>query len=122
MTYSLAAVVAVLAALACDWLVLRTRLVRRRAFWTAYAILFGFQLAANGVLTGLGVVRYDHRRIIGWRIAHAPVEDLLFGFAMIVLTLSTWVFLGRVAVPRAPTAPRAMPPQRGAAHRPRRGG
>lgn len=122
MTYSLAAVVAVLAAFAGDWLVLRTRLVCRRAFWTAYAILFGFQLAVNGVLTGLGVVRYDHRRIIGWRIAHAPVEDLLFGFAMILVTLSTWVFLGRVAARHAPTAPRAEPPRRGVAHRPRRGG
>jgi lycopene cyclase domain-containing protein len=122
MTYSLAALVAVSVALVCDVLVLRTGMVRRRAFWTAYAILFGFQLIVNGVLTGLGVVRYDHRRIIGWRIAHAPIEDLLFGFAMILVTLSTWVFLGRAAATRVPTAHRAAPRQHGVAHPPRRDG
>ena len=57
-----------LGALAVDLLVLRTGLVRRRAFWTAYAILFGFQLLVNGVLTGLRVVRYDPAAIpaSGW--------------------------------------------------------
>jgi lycopene cyclase domain-containing protein len=37
-------------------------------------------------------VRYDRDRIIGWRIAYAPVEDLLFGFALVTITLSLWVF------------------------------
>ena len=120
--YSLAAIVAVCVAAFVDVVVLRTRMLRRRAFWTAYAILFGFQLAVNGVLTGLGVVRYDVRRIIGWRIVHAPVEDLLFGFAMILITLSVWVFLGRVDATREPTAHRAAPPPPGVARRPRRGG
>jgi lycopene cyclase domain-containing protein len=49
------------------------------------------------VLTGLPVVRYDADVIIGWRYASAPVEDLLFGFAMVLLSLSTWVWLGRRA-------------------------
>jgi hypothetical protein len=49
------------------------------------------------VLTGVPVVRYDPNVIIGWRIAYAPVEDLLFGFALVLLTLSTWVWLGRRA-------------------------
>jgi lycopene cyclase domain-containing protein len=113
-TYSLTALVAVLAAIAVDFVVLRTRLVARRAFWTAYAILIGFQLFVNGVLTGLGVVRYDPRRIVGLRIAHAPVEDLLFGFALILVTLSVWVYLGRVSASRAPLARRVQPPQRDA--------
>lgn len=95
MSYTELVVIAVLAALALDLLVLRTRLVRRRAFWTAYAILAGFQLLVNGTLTGLRVVRYDPSTIIGLRLAYAPVEDLGFGFALILLTLSLWVRAGR---------------------------
>ena len=97
MSYTELVIVAVLAALALDLLVLRTGLVRRRAFWTAYAILAGFQLLVNGTLTGLRIVRYDPAAITGLRIAYAPVEDLGFGFALILLTLSLWVRAGRAA-------------------------
>jgi lycopene cyclase domain-containing protein len=94
-TYTGLVVLAILAALALDLLVLRTTLVRRRAFWAAYAILAGGQLLVNGTLTGLRVVRYDPDTILGLRIAYAPVEDLGFGFALILLTLSLWVRAGR---------------------------
>lgn len=95
MTYTELVVGAVLAALALDVFLLRTALVRRRAFWVSYAILAGFQLLVNGTLTGLRVVRYDPDAIIGLRVAFAPVEDLGFGFALILLTLSCWVRAGR---------------------------
>ena len=95
MSYTGLVVLAILAALALDLLVLRTTLVRRRAFWAAYAILAAGQLLVNGTLTGLRVVRYDPDTILGLRIAYAPVEDLGFGFALILLTLSLWVRAGR---------------------------
>ena len=95
MMYTLLAVLGVLTAAAVDVLVLRTILLRSKAFWVAYAIVLFFQLAVNGLLTGLPVVRYDPAAIIGWRLVYAPVEDVLFGFAMIVVTLSVWVSLGR---------------------------
>ena len=95
MTYSTSVLLGVAGALAVDLLVLRTRLVFRRAFWMAYAIVLYFQLAVNGLLTGLKIVRYDPSTIIGWRVAYAPVEDLLFGFALALTTLSVWVSLGR---------------------------
>jgi lycopene cyclase domain-containing protein len=95
MNYTLLAVLGVVLALVIDLAVLRTTLVARRAFWVSYAIVFCFQLLVNGVLTGLPVVRYDEQRIIGWRLANAPVEDLLFGFAMVLSTLAIWVWLGR---------------------------
>jgi lycopene cyclase domain-containing protein len=96
-TYTLAAVLGVVAAVLMDVLVLRTALVGRRAFWTAYGIVLLFQLAVNGLLTGLRIVRYDSSAILGWVIAYAPVEDVLFGFAMALATLSLWVWLGRRA-------------------------
>ncbi len=94
MSYTLLAVFAVLVAAVLDEL-LGTRMLRRRAFWTAYAIVLAAQLVVNGLLTGLSIVRYDPHRIIGWRLAWAPVEDLGFGFAMVTVTLTLWVWWGR---------------------------
>ena len=97
MTYSALAVAAVVAVLVVDLAVLRTRLVTRRVFWAAYAIVLAFQLLVNGVLTGRGVVTYDPAAIWGVRIAYAPVEDLLFGFALVTLTLASWAAVNRRA-------------------------
>jgi lycopene cyclase domain-containing protein len=101
-TYSEIAVTAVVAVLVVDLAVLRTRMVTRRVFWVAYAIVIAFQLLVNGVLTGRRVVTYDPSEIWGPRIASAPVEDLLFGFALVTLTLASWAAVNR----RANTAPR----------------
>jgi lycopene cyclase domain-containing protein len=107
-TYTQLALVAVVASVALDVAVLRTGLVRRRAFWVPYLIVLGFQLITNGILTGTRIVRYDGAAIIGsstgsttpaflgdGRIAWAPVEDLLFGFSLVLQTLAWWVFWGR---------------------------
>jgi lycopene cyclase domain-containing protein len=94
MSYTLLAVLGVAAAVLVDLVVLRTRLLTTKAFWVAYLIIVFFQLVTNGVLTGVPIVRYDPSAILGWHLVFAPVEDLLFGFALIVLTLSTWVRLG----------------------------
>ena len=104
MTYTAAALLGMAGALAVDLLVLRTRLVTRAVFWATYPIIIGFQLLSNGILTGRGIVIYDPAAILGWRIAFAPVEDLLFGFAMVLFTLSLWVWLGRRGVQREPAA------------------
>lgn len=111
MTYTWLVVVGLLGAAACDLALLRTRLLTRKAFWVSYAIMVGFQLLVNGVLTGLRIVQYDRDTILGPRLAYAPVEDLGFGFALILLTLSCWVALGRRA---------AGLPVRGSAARPGR--
>lgn len=130
MTYTQLAVIGVLAAVGLDLWILRTRLLTRRAFWAAYAIIVFFQLLTNGVLTGFRIVRYDGAAILGsttpetgpppfigdGRLVFAPVEDLLFGFALVMLTLVMWVWWGRRGLQRTPYA---GPPMRGfpGAHR-----
>ncbi|AEV82604.1 lycopene cyclase [Actinoplanes sp. SE50] len=104
MTYTTAAVLGVLAALTLDVLILRTRLVGRLVFWATYPIIFVFQLISNGILTGRDIVMYDPAAILGPRLVHAPVEDLLFGFALVLGTLSLWVALGRRGIQRTPRA------------------
>jgi lycopene cyclase domain-containing protein len=104
MSYTMAALLGAAGAVAVDLAVLRTRLVSRPVFWATYPIIIFFQLLSNGVLTGRKIVRYDADAILGIRLAYAPVEDLLFGFALVLLTLSVWVWLGRRGVQRAPLA------------------
>ncbi len=103
MTYTQLALLGVVLAVVVDLALLRTRLLTRASFWTAYAIVVFFQLLTNGWLTGREIVRYDAGAIIGdadpqflgdGRIAYAPVEDLLFGFALALWTLGWWTWLG----------------------------
>jgi lycopene cyclase domain-containing protein len=94
-TYTALAATGVVVVVLLDLLVVRTRLLTTRVFWLSYVIVVAFQLLVNGVLTGFDIVVYDPDAILGVRIAFAPVEDLLFGFAMTVTTLMAWTLLGR---------------------------
>jgi lycopene cyclase domain-containing protein len=112
-TYTQLALVAVVVAALLDIAVFRTTMVRRRSYWVAYVIVLFFQLVTNGVLTGFSIVRYSGNDILGsgqvvfvghGRLAYAPVEDLLFGFAIVLVTLSLWVWWGRRGVQYEPLA------------------
>jgi lycopene cyclase domain-containing protein len=112
-TYTALSGLMVVATVVLDLVVLRTRLLARSDFWTAYAIVVCFQLLTNAWLTGRGVVAYDSSAVLGWRLAFAPVEDLLFGFALVLQTLAWWVWWGRrLSRGRAPgePAPAPVPP------------
>ncbi|WP_433377350.1 lycopene cyclase domain-containing protein [Actinoplanes sp. CA-142083] len=98
MTYTAAAVLGVLVAAVLDLFVFRVGLLKRVVFWATYPIIVLFQLLSNGILTGRDIVMYDPAAILGWRLVYAPVEDLLFGFAMVLLTLDLWVWWGRRGV------------------------
>lgn len=128
MSYTLLSLLALLVVVVADSAVFRTRLITRKVFWVSYAIIICFQLIVNGILTGLRIVRYDGSAILGsstsaaqpppflgdGRIAFAPVEDLLFGFSLVLLTLMLWVVWGRLGIQRAPAAgPPRLPPSRG---------
>ena len=101
--YTAAATIAVLFAIGTDLLVLRTSLVRSRTWWTAYGIVVFFQLLSNGWLTGRGIVRYRDDAIVGserivflgdGRLVYAPVEDLAFGFALVLMSCAAWAWTG----------------------------
>ena len=95
MSYTAIAICAVLAAIALDLLIIRSDLLKRKAFWTSYAIILPFQLLTNWWLTSRNIVMYQSSTILGPRIASAPIEDLLFGFALVLSVLSMWVYWGR---------------------------
>jgi hypothetical protein len=123
MTYTQIALLAALIMIAADIYVFKTKLLFRRVFWISYSIVVFFQLVTNGILTGFGIVKYDGAAIIGstspqdgsppmlgdGRIMFAPVEDLFFGFSLVLLTLVLWVWLGRTGIQRNP---RSGPPRK----------
>ena len=61
-------------------------------------ICYAFMIAVNGWLTKLTapIVLYDADATTGWRFPwDIPVEDYLFGFALIVLTILLWERAGQ---------------------------
>ena len=95
MVYTQIAILALIFAVIVDLLIIKTRLTRKKVFWTSYAIILPFQLITNWWLTSRNIVMYSPEAILGIRIASAPVEDLMFGFSLVLLVLNLWVFWGK---------------------------
>ncbi len=95
--YTWASLTAIVVAVIVDLAVLRTGLLRTRLFWASYGIVLFFQFIVNGILTGLNIVQYSPDVILGVRVFYAPLEDIGFGFGLVTLVLSCWVWLGRRA-------------------------
>ena len=95
MSYTFTALIFLAMSIALDLFLTRVCLVRRRAFWTSYAIILPFQLLTNWWLTSRDIVMYRSGAILGVRIAAAPLEDLLFGFALVLSVLTIWIRIGR---------------------------
>ena len=96
MTYTGLAIFTLVTALLIEGMALKTGLLKRPQFYISYAIVVFFQLVTNGYLTGREIVLYDSDVILGLRIVFAPVEDLLFGFSLVFLTMAVWTKIGQV--------------------------
>jgi len=92
MIYSDIALSAVFVSVVLDLFLLKSRMMTRGIFWITYFLILPFQLLTNWWLTSNRIVMYSDTEIIGQRLAGAPIEDLLFGFSMILLTISAWEY------------------------------
>jgi lycopene cyclase domain-containing protein len=101
LSYTVLAFTSVLVALLLEWRVIRSGLLKTSSFYLAYLIVLGFQLLTNGYLTSNEIVQYNEETIIGLRLAFAPLEDLLFGFSLVMLTMAVWVRLGANDISKA---------------------
>jgi lycopene cyclase domain-containing protein len=91
--YTVPAVVSALAVGVLELAVLHTGLFRRPAYWLSMVIVVGFQILTDGWLTKLSapVVVYDNRQTSGIRFPwDIPIEDFLFGFALVTAVLLLW--------------------------------
>ena len=95
MNYTVIALTSSITLALIDLTLLKHSLLKTKYFWTSYAIIVPFQLLTNWWLTSRGIVTCSADAIIGLRIASAPVEDLFFGFTLILGVLHMWEFYGR---------------------------
>jgi len=92
--YTLPAIISVIVVCVLEWAVLRTGLFRKPAYWISMVIVFGFQILVDGWLTKLSapIVIYNERHTSGLRFPwDIPVEDFLFGWALVTGVLLLWV-------------------------------
>ncbi|MBM4159753.1 MAG: lycopene cyclase domain-containing protein [Ignavibacteria bacterium] len=100
--YTLLAVLGAVAAVALD-LLLRTYLVRQLRFWIFWGVMGFMTFIINGYLTWRPIVEYGESFCLGVRIFTIPVEDFLFGFALITSNIVLWeYFTRRFCVPERP--------------------
>jgi lycopene cyclase domain-containing protein len=91
--YTVPALLAVAVVCVLEFAVLRTGLFGRAAYWISMAIVLAFQIPVDGWLTKLSapIVIYDERHTAGVRFPFdIPVEDFLFGWAMVTAVLLLW--------------------------------
>jgi lycopene cyclase domain-containing protein len=102
--YTVLAVAAAVVVVAVEFGWWRTGLLRSPSYWASLGIALAFMVPVNGWLTKLSdpVVRYDADRVTGWRFPwDIPVEDFVFGIALLTLVLLRWVRVGHSAAPPA---------------------
>jgi lycopene cyclase domain-containing protein len=91
--YTVAALVSCLVVVTLELAVFRTGIFRRGPYWIAMGICFFFMVWVNGWLTKLSapIVLYDPDMKTPWRFPwDIPVEDYLFGFALLTMTMVLW--------------------------------
>jgi lycopene cyclase domain-containing protein len=89
--YTILAVASVVLALLLDrWL--RTSVIRKPAFWIALGVMFFFKIPSNGYLTWRPIVLYNPDYFLGIRLWTIPVEDFLYGFGLIMMTIVLWEY------------------------------
>lgn len=95
--YTILAVVSVVLMVAAERLWFRTGIFGRSQYWLAMAIIYFFHVLVDGWLTKLSdpIVIYDPDQHTGIRFPwDIPVEDYLFGFTMVTLTMVLWIRAG----------------------------
>jgi lycopene cyclase domain-containing protein len=63
---------------------------RMPTIWATYLLHFPGFFVVNGVLTGLPVVWYDPGAIIGIRMGSIPIEDAMYSFMLLWLSITCY--------------------------------
>ena len=66
------------------------RLLERKEFYLFMLVILFFKFMVNGYLTASLIVVYNPRFFLNVRVGSIPVEDFLFGFSMVTLTILLW--------------------------------
>lgn len=94
MTYALLSLAVLILVAAATVPTLR-KLRRRPLLWAALALV-ALTLVFDNIMVSVGLVDYDEDRILGLRVPVAPLEDLSYTLAAIMLAPAVWTWLGGV--------------------------
>ncbi|MBZ0202714.1 MAG: lycopene cyclase domain-containing protein [Ignavibacteria bacterium] len=92
--YTILAVFAVFLAILTDFL-LRTKLLKNIKFWIFWGVMFVLIFMVNGYLTYRPIVLYGKSFHLGIRLFTIPIEDFLYGFALLTMNISIWEYFTR---------------------------
>jgi len=96
--YTAAASIAVVLVVVAELVWFRSGLFRTKAYWISMGIILFFMVLTDGWLTKLSapIVLYNPDEFSGIRFPwDIPVEDYLFGFALLTLVMLLWDRAGR---------------------------
>lgn len=96
--YTLSAAIGAVIVINLELLWFRSGLFRTRAYWISMAIILFFMILVDGWLTKLSapIVIYTPEEFSGIRFPwDVPIEDYLFGFALVTLVMLLWDRVGR---------------------------
>jgi len=68
------------------------RILKRGLFYIFLLVILFFKFLVNGYLTGKNIVIYNPRFFLGARIGSIPIEDFLFGFSMVTMSIIFWEY------------------------------
>lgn len=69
---------------------LGTNVLRRKIFWIFLGVMFFFKVFVNGYLTWRPIVLYGEPYYLGVRLGTIPVEDFVYGFSLVALSVILW--------------------------------
>lgn len=89
--YTVLAAASVLITIAIDKIT-RTEILKKREFYLFLLIILCFKILVNGYLTATDIVIYNPAFFMGLRFGSIPLEDFLFGFSMVTLSIIFWEY------------------------------
>lgn len=113
--YSVAAAVGLVLVVVLELRWWRSGIFRRPTYWVGMIIVFAFQVLVDGWLTKLSapIVLYADAQNTGVRFPwDIPVEDFVYGFALVTAVLALWVRQGTAGAASAAQSPPSPPPGR----------
>jgi lycopene cyclase domain-containing protein len=91
--YTIGALTAVALSIIFELFIVKSRIYSKKEFWITILIVVLFQIPTDGWLTKTSapIVIYNPNHFSGLRLPFSiPVEDFLYGFALVSAVLSIW--------------------------------
>lgn len=89
--YTILGIISVIVTIFIDR-VTKVRIFKRPDFYIFLAVIMLFKFLVNGYLTSTNIVIYEPHFFLGFRLGSIPLEDFLFGFSMVGLTIIFWEY------------------------------